>query len=309
MLACGEANPTLSGLDVSPVVLLPASERTKRSIYSSPIFMSKKDGSSPDVDALLRSRGLNTSSPRRLFSDTALPTPFHERIRSIRAPETPAHSKSTPSKYLLGSSVKKSTTLRHSIFSPPRSSPSKSSRLLAPIDLTSEDPFSDGAYSIKRIFAPDTLEEIPESPPDSGEECDSPVLRSSQLAPSNSQESNGPSCSKRAEDGVGLGIGLMEGFSPKGSPSRIVADTLMDVTLDETDPHTTRRDSKRARTISGASVGGSSPLSVPRPTKKPRKEFLMDAVLDGDVDFEIVIESFHGKKRRRTITSRDHTHS
>ncbi|GJE85755.1 hypothetical protein PsYK624_018340 [Phanerochaete sordida] len=307
MLACGEANSTLSGLDVSPVVLLPASERSKRSIYSSPIFMSKKDGSSPDVDTLLKSRGLHTSSPRRLFSDTALPIPFHERIRSIRVPETPGNSKHTPTKQILGSSVKKGTSLRHSIFSPLRSSPNKSNRLLAPIDLASEDPFTDGAYGIKQIFVSNALEDTPETPPDSSEECDSPVLRTAQL--SSSQGSRHVSYSRAADGGIGHGIGLMEGFSPTGSPSKDGGDSLMDATLNETELPLSRRDSKRARTASTASAAGNSPFTTSRPTKKPRKEFLMDAVLDGDVDFEVVIESYHGKKRRRTITSRDHVHS
>lgn len=312
MLACGEASSTLSGLDVSPVVLLPASERKKRSIFSSPAFLSKKDGSSPDVDALLRSRGLYASSPRRLFTDSGLPTPFHERIKSIRMPETPGDNKFTPHKQLLGSSVKKSTNLRRTMFFSPFKSPGKPSRLLAPIDLASEDPFSDGAYSIKQILASDALDDLPDSPPDSSEECDSPVLRSSQLGPSQSQGSASFIYPKAAESGVGLGIGLMEGFSLKETPSKSAPDSLMDATLDDSGPPNSpsRRDSKRARTPSTATAYGGSPLSAAHPHKKSkRSEFLMDAVLDGDVDFEITIESFHGKKRRRTITSRDQPHS
>ncbi|KAI0673453.1 hypothetical protein C8Q78DRAFT_967961 [Trametes maxima] len=73
MLVCGEASPTVRGLDVSPIVIVPASERKKRSIFSPPtrtptaerslaLLASMQDD--PDQGGLI-------PSPRQLFADTA----------------------------------------------------------------------------------------------------------------------------------------------------------------------------------------------------------------------------------------------
>lgn len=309
MLACGEASPVVRGLDVSPVVLLPPSERSKRSIFSSPLFMTKKDGSSPDLDAILKSKDSSKPSPRRLFSDSGLPTPFNDRLESLkryRAPETPLGRAWTPRK-LQGSSLRKGTGLWRSVLSPLKS-PSKrpAAGLLGPIELEGEDPFADGTY--KSFLASPALEDRADSPPDSSPECESPVLRMSQLGPSLSQNSSvddhESNSSGDADNGVGLGIGLLEGFSfREDSSSKITLDNLLTSTpKDRGEIHSSRREAKRSRAISGFSNG--SPLSAAHPAKKPKREFLMDAILDGDRDIDMH-EVFQSKKRRRTISGRD----
>ncbi|KAI0652189.1 hypothetical protein C8Q79DRAFT_898533 [Trametes meyenii] len=72
MLVCGEASPTVRGLDVSPIVIVPASERKKRSIFSPPTRTPTAERSL----ALLASmhdeqdQGGLIPSPRQLFADS-----------------------------------------------------------------------------------------------------------------------------------------------------------------------------------------------------------------------------------------------
>lgn len=304
MLACGEASPIVRGLDVSPVVLLPPSERSKRSIFSSPIFMTKKDGSSPDLDAILRGKEIAKASPRRLLSETGLPTPFNDRLESLkryRVPESPLGRAWTPRKSQ-GPSLRKGAGLWRSILSPSKS-PTKApaASLLGPIELEGEDPFADGTF--KSFLASPALEDRAESPPDSSPECESPVVRMSQLGPSLSQDSSADdhdsSVSTDADGSFGLGIGLLEGFSLReSSSSKFTLDDLLTSTPKDREP--SRREAKRSRVHSTLN---SSPLAA-HPPKKPRREFLMDAVLDGDRDIDMN-EVFHSKKRRRTITVRE----
>jgi hypothetical protein len=305
MLAYAEASPMVRGLDVSPVVLVPASERSKRSIFSSPLFMSKKDGSSPDLDAILKARGHFRPSPRRLFPDAGCPTPFTDRLESskkFKLPETPLRSAFTPRK-LPESALQKRTTPWRAALSPFKS-PTKGTKLLGPIELEGEDPF-DNTY--KTLLANEALEACPDSPPSSGPECDSPVLRSARLGPPLSQSSSCDghehSASQASDGDVGLGIGLMEGFSLKEDGSRkATVGTLMDVALQNDDTASSRRDAKRSRMFAGFSNG--SPMSTAHPNKKPKRGFLMDTILDGDGDSEMH-DVFHLKKRRKTITSSD----
>lgn len=304
MLACGEASPTVRGLDVSPVVLLPPSERSKRSIFSSPLFLSKKDGSSPDMDAILKSASSSKLSPRGLFSDSGLPTPFNDRLESLkqhRAPETPLGRTRTPRKPQ-GSSLRKGTGLWRSILSPFKS-PTKApvASLLGPIELEGDDPFADGTY--RNFLATPALEDRADSPPDSSPECESPAPRMSHLGPSMSQDSSIDDPSGDVDNGAGLGIGLLEGFSLKeGSSSKMTLDDLLTSTPRDSGFNSSRREAKRARVTS--SFANSSPLAASHPAKKPRREFLMDAVLDGDRDIDMHAV-FQSKKRRRTVNGRD----
>lgn len=294
------------GLDVSPVVLVPASERSKRSIYSSPIFMSKKDGSSPDMDAVLRARRFK-ASPRRLFADSGLPTPLTDRLESSKnyhLPETPLRAAFTPRKSRESDVFKKMTPWRPAISPFKASAKPPLNSFMGAIELADEDPFDE---TYKSFLVNELLDQIPDSPPDSGPECESPVLRSSQLGPSLSQSSASAHdqyrLSKRSRGGVGLGIGLLEGFSLKESSGvKSSPGTLMDATLGDDEPSSSRRDSKRSRMFADFSTG--SPVSVAPPAKKPKRAFLMDAILDGDGDLEMR-DTFHLKKRRRTVTSRE----
>ncbi|KAI0830631.1 hypothetical protein BC628DRAFT_887170 [Trametes gibbosa] len=71
MLVRGEASPNVRGLDVSPIVIQPANERTRRSIFSPPSYQTP--------GSHMKSRMLDThgelepdmlfASPRRLFAD------------------------------------------------------------------------------------------------------------------------------------------------------------------------------------------------------------------------------------------------
>ncbi|KAI0639723.1 hypothetical protein C8Q77DRAFT_1043616 [Trametes polyzona] len=71
MLVCGEASPNVRGLDVSPIVIVPASERKKRSVFSPP---SNQTPGSERMFSLLDMHGdiepdMLFPSPRRLFAD------------------------------------------------------------------------------------------------------------------------------------------------------------------------------------------------------------------------------------------------
>ncbi|KAI0778498.1 hypothetical protein BD413DRAFT_465299 [Trametes elegans] len=71
MLVCGEASPNVRGLDVSPIVIVPASERKKRSIFSPPSHRTP-DSNSKFVGLDMPndiSSDMFFPSPRRLFTD------------------------------------------------------------------------------------------------------------------------------------------------------------------------------------------------------------------------------------------------
>lgn len=301
MLVCGEASPVVSGLDVSPVVLRPASARTKRSIYSSPLYLEgKTDMSSPDSD-FFKSRGFPKPSPRRLFSDTGLPTPFTDRLKSTgRWPETPKFLASTPLKSR-PSSLRKGTLFR-SAFSPYKS-PSKAGSLLGPIELDGDDPFAEGIY--KTLLAPGVVDDRIAGPPDSDPECESPVLRSSQLSrPSSSSQSfSQPSSSlsqaaskvDESSGSAGRGLGLMEGFSLKQSASKMTLDDPVDIFISTP----IKSSAKRPRAASGFKGFLASPIPASSAGKKRKPGFLMDRYLDGDSDLEIN-ELLQAKKRRKT---------
>ncbi|KAI9060620.1 hypothetical protein FKP32DRAFT_1577893 [Trametes sanguinea] len=75
MLVCGEASPNVRGLDVSPLVIVPASERKKRSIFSPP---TSQTPASERRLALLDSLSeqepdMLFPSPRRLFAEPERP--------------------------------------------------------------------------------------------------------------------------------------------------------------------------------------------------------------------------------------------
>ncbi|KAI0660395.1 hypothetical protein C8Q70DRAFT_913260 [Cubamyces menziesii] len=72
MLVCGEASPNVRGLDVSPIVIVPASERKKRSVFSPPTQQTPgPERSLALLDALSEQEpDMLFPSPRRLFADS-----------------------------------------------------------------------------------------------------------------------------------------------------------------------------------------------------------------------------------------------
>jgi hypothetical protein len=302
MLVCGEASPLVSGLDVSPVVLLSAGERSKRSIFSSPFAVSKKDSDTPGF-----ARGLVKPSPRRLFSESALPTPVTDRLKfqQHRIPESPLGKGFTPIKpKTLTSLAQRSDVFRLS-FSPAKTSsplktPHKGTGLLGPIDLGNDDPFADSLYKAWLRSPPNVPEEPAASPPDSSPECESPVLRTSQIPLPNSQGSLS-SASMTESESFGLGVGLMEGFSLKdrtASSSSLSSETEVDEELQY--PSYPRKRSAKWLGRSYETADG-SPAPVVQAGKRIKREFLMDRLLNGDLDFEMH-EASQQKKRRKTIS-------
>lgn len=185
MLVRGEASPMVRGLDVSPLVIVPPSEREKRSIFSSPMVPSESESRPPK---------------RRLFSDTISSTPFFERMKpKVRVAESPLGREFTPLKPKgLESIAKANDAWRVNNAFTPTKSPGLG--LLTPFRLDADDPFSSllskpwtstPAKSISALSPPDSIMDPSESP----------VLRSSQ---NSAITRNVSEC---------LGLGLLEGFS------------------------------------------------------------------------------------------------
>ncbi|KAI0375322.1 hypothetical protein BV20DRAFT_933432 [Pilatotrama ljubarskyi] len=72
MLVCGEASPNVRGLDVSPIVIVPASERKKRSIFSPPTIQTPERFTLLDMPSE-QEPDMFFPSPRRLFADVDRP--------------------------------------------------------------------------------------------------------------------------------------------------------------------------------------------------------------------------------------------
>jgi len=199
MLVRGEASPVVSGLDVSPIVILPSSEREKRSIFSSPLFAS----SDKDKDNAL----FPGPSPRRLFYDGPRPVPITDRsdFMEHRIPQSPfGRSKNRPEKLGLTSLNDAIQTWQSDLLSSTTKS-SEAPGLLGPIELQGEDPFADGLYTswVNLTGTPEGHNREP-SPPGSILE-ESPVVRTSQQSSS--------TVLARGTSGLsGLGMGLMDAF-------------------------------------------------------------------------------------------------
>ncbi|KAI8980696.1 hypothetical protein BD414DRAFT_420727 [Trametes punicea] len=71
MLVCGEASPNVRGLDVSPIVIVPASERKKRSVFSPPTQQTPaSERRLALLDSLIEQEPeMLFPSPRRLFAE------------------------------------------------------------------------------------------------------------------------------------------------------------------------------------------------------------------------------------------------
>lgn len=287
MLIHGEGSPLVSGLDVSPLVLVPKSERRKRSIFSSPFAIPTNQ----DRDTCSDGEGTDSArrpvkpTPRKLNYDGNLPTPFTDRIKfgQYRIPESPLGRSffSSKSKGLVA------VVQANDAWRTPAKSP-LGRGLLDPIQLEGEDPFMGMLYKPFNLQGAQSGVRSPRglSPPASSPEAESPVLRSSQL--SESAAGGG----KVASDGVGLGIGLMAGFSLKDPAASQVDDDadLMFV-------YNSRGEDVKMQLADG------SPAPLTLAGRKTRRGLLGDS-LGGNEDFEAQ-EAFQPKKRRRTINGRD----
>ena len=287
MLVCGEGSPTVRGLDVSPVVLVPASERSKRSIFSSPFSASKKETETPGF-----TKALPKPSPRTLFTEAGLPTPLTDRLKfqKHRIPESPLGKSFTPNKSKTFASLAQRSDAFRSSFSPAKASPLKTPHkgtgLLGPFDFSgNDDPFTDSLYKAW-LRSPSSIMQDgdPISPPDSSPECESPVVRTSQISQTEALSSSqfAPSAPKMAEaDSSGLGFGLMEGFSLRDRSASSSSDSETEVDDQLLYPSHSRKRAARWLGRSYATADG-SPAPVAHAGKKIKREFLMDRLLDGD---------------------------
>lgn len=296
MLIRGEASPMVSGLDVSPVVILPKHERQKRSIFSSPLAPSprrERETCSDGEDD--KPRRSVKPSPRKLFYENALPTPFTDRIkfRQYRIPESPLGrnftSASAPRDQATIAKVNDSWRSPGSFISPAR--PLLGASLLDPIQLEGEDPFVGVLFKSWPGSTPGKVRTL--SPPSSTPGGDSPVLRSSQL----SQEVL--TSSQRSTDGVGLGIGLMEGFLMKDA-----VPTVPNTPSDDMDLMFIYDDKKAQRKRSQQLALDGSPCVVVG-NRRTRKSSSLLSPRKNDNDDHDMHEAAQPKKRRKTISGFD----
>ncbi|TCD69965.1 hypothetical protein EIP91_005554 [Steccherinum ochraceum] len=275
MLMRAEASPIVSGLDVSPLVIVPASERRKRSFFSSPF--AKADA--PDKDLYFDGDSGEKLPPlpksvRKLVKDSFLPTPFTDRVKfkQHRIPESPLGRSFVGIEKSLVSVAKANDSWRSGGPMSPAKTPRKGMGLLDAIELDESDTFVGMLYKAvddgtKGIF----------SPPSSSSETDSPVLRSSQRLQAESS----------AADGGGLGIGLMEGFSLKDVANDKEDDDLLFI--------------QNFRKSEHLPISDGSPFAPIG--KKSYRQFLNASTQDtGDLEMH---ETAQPKKRRRTINGRD----
>ncbi|KAH8102500.1 hypothetical protein BXZ70DRAFT_928757 [Cristinia sonorae] len=284
MLMRAEASPIVRGLDISPLVIVPASERRKRSIFSSPF--AKLDSFDKDtcsdgeggerVPRLLR-------SSRKLIGDSFLPTPLSDRVkfRQYRIPESPLGRSFIGRDKTLISVAEANDLWRSGGPMSPAKTPSKDMALLGAIELDDTDTFVGMLYKTMGDHAAGVKGVL--SPPSSSSETDSPVLRSSQTR----SESSVP---MPATDGVGLGIGLMEGFSLK---DQIAGND------EDDDDLLFIQNFKRNENIAPADGSPFAPIG-----KKSLRQFLSASAHDHSDDAEMR-EISQPKKRRRTVTGRD----
>jgi len=284
MLMRAEASPVVSGLDVSPIIIVPASERRKRSIFSSPF-------AKPDVrdkDTYSDGEGVERIPPlpksiRKFNMDSFLPTPFTDRakFKQYRIPESPLGRSFVGREKSLVSVVKANDLWRSGGPMSPAKTSRKDIGLLDAIELDDQDTFVGMLYK--------TLGDGPKSvasPPPSGAGTDSPVLRSSQLSQSESSSST-----LVGDSGIGLGIGLMEGFSLKESSSE---------QADDNDDLLFIQNFRKYGNLHPPSDGSPfAPIG-----KKSYRQFLNASAHDHDGDYEMQ-EASQPKKRRRTVNGRD----
>ncbi|THH33499.1 hypothetical protein EUX98_g625 [Antrodiella citrinella] len=285
MLMRAEASPIVSGLDVSPIIIVPASERRKRSIFSSPFAKSdiQDKETYSDGEGIERIPKL-PKSIRKFNADSFLPTPFTDRakFKQYRVPESPLGRSFVGREKSLVSVVKANDLWRSGGPMSPAKTPSKDIGLLDAIELDDPDTFVGMLYKTlgdapKNVVSPASSSSAP---------TDSPVMRSSQLSQFESSSST-----LTGDGSVGLGIGLMEGFSLKESAGE-----------DDND------NDDLLFIQNFRKPGGLPPPSDGSPFapigKKSYRQFLNASAQDHDGDYDMQ-ETSQPKKRRRTINGRD----
>ncbi|KAH9947906.1 hypothetical protein B0H21DRAFT_850800 [Amylocystis lapponica] len=286
MLIRGEASPIVSGLDVSPVVIVPASERNKRSIFSSPIVPGSRDMETcSDSEGREKPKASAKATPRRLFYEGP-PVPITDRaaFKKHRIPESPLGKSSSPrnGRSLADILEPGGPKLRSSL-----SPTGKNTGLLGPIRLSGEDPFSDDIYSPWVDLSGNANDSSLEFSPPSSIEGESPVLRSSQI--SHVSSSSGGSTRLNTPGLSGMGMGLMDAFLSRSRSTRKQPtsgdddDSLMVIHREDMPP-----------------PSNGSPVKA---GKKTRREFMSGWMKDDDGDCEMR-ESSQPKKRRKTVNGR-----
>ncbi|KAF7799013.1 hypothetical protein EIP86_010243 [Pleurotus ostreatoroseus] len=283
MLAQAESSPTVRGLDVSPLLLVPRGERTKQSIFSSPL--SPLAQSTPD-----KRKDITKPTPRRLFSESTLPTPFTERLKFQGHRNSPLAVGFTPVKRKMIPSLMPSGGAW--CASSPAKSPGKGIGkglgLMGPIHL--DDPFTEGTSTL--WTAADSDNEKSNSPPDSSPEAESPVLRASQLSQADASSAD-VSMPSSSQDSVASGLGLLEGFSLKDR-----AAAAEDSDEDEPMfPVLARDEPGPSCGVRRVILGDGSPVPVAVAGKTRRRLFSRPDDVDGDA-----CGMFLPKKRRRTTS-------
>ncbi|KAL6310052.1 hypothetical protein BKA93DRAFT_182203 [Sparassis latifolia] len=326
MLARGEASPTVSGLDVSPVVIVPASERGKRSIFSSPFALSDGADKGPFSEFDDKLRFTTGSTPRRLFYDGPLPAPMSDRskFKEYRIAESPLRRTMSSRKDVsMGSAMTASSSCRDMSLSPVPKSASGTG-LLAPIQLQGEDPFADSLYeswvdltgsggegsagesggegsageSGGEGSAGESGGEL--SPPPSPEEENMTLMstqpgsaRSRQVSSYSSGSGSSSSAKGKATALAGLGMGLMDAVLSSRSRS----------SSGKHKRKSHRNEDHDIATMSRPEREETAPVSPIQWGRKAGRDLLADWLRDDDSDSEIR-EAHQSKKRRKTLSGR-----
>ncbi|KAH9937156.1 uncharacterized protein B0H18DRAFT_188951 [Fomitopsis serialis] len=139
MLVRGAASPMINGLDNSPFVVVPGSDRKKKNIFNSPFVSKESDRIS-----------IFGQSPARLLFDS---TPFSSRTTPFSLSE-PQFADSPLNRAerdgLRVSSLTEATKkwqAEAAAGSPRKTTAAEASGLLGPIELQGDDLFSEGMYS------------------------------------------------------------------------------------------------------------------------------------------------------------------
>ncbi|EMD42014.1 hypothetical protein CERSUDRAFT_79616 [Gelatoporia subvermispora B] len=297
MLVKGEASPTVSGLDVSPVVIVPASERKKRSIFSSPFApLSSPMKEVPlEFDILDRISDFPRPSPRRLFWDSPGPSRKPERLPHLQRTiaESPLRREvlSLEDKPVTEAGLAPKSTLS---FSPGFKRSISSPALMGPIELQGEDPFATDllpAWIDLDGNANDSSFEHSPPPQSDVDVEESPVMRST-LPPSQqslpqlsqSSSSSSSSSSKGSISGLfSMSAGLMDAFLSGGKSARSKGYA-----------HDVAGSDDSMDLEAGRALG--SPVQVGKKTR--RLSLSLDAM---DEDADMMLQP---RKRRRTISER-----
>ena len=276
MLVRGAASPMISGLDNSPLYMVPGSER-KKSLFSSPYIPKDLDGFS-----------IFGQSPAPFFFDG---TPVS--AKSIRSPlssrsiESPASR--SEHKYSRACTLREATKrweAEAASGTPRKIAAAEGSGLLGPIELQGEDVFSEGMYS-SWIDLNAIGEGTTRSPARPATVAESPVVRTQahKASPQPPQTSLSAVTKGGSSGLMSFGSGLMDAFlSGKTRAKRVERAESSDEDSDDD--------------MNGPSFGSPIRLGM-----KNRRAISSTWSKDDDGDTEMA--EHHPKKRRRTFSGYD----